>query len=371
MKIATGRALAATRLALLMSGLLLGASGCYEQNTRVVVFPDGSGRIVVTRHFTPVAVRLIETQATAMRGMAGSVRTEDLFFAEKQLKADAKRLFGKGVHFVSAQRLDHNGGRGSVALYSFDKIDGVVLQPSQLLQSSMRSLEGRGGGMDEEPDVETEEAAAVEEVADAPEGDNETDPFAMHGGYSPYGEAYRFKFVAGAQPKLSVRVPRALRPKTKDEKASPGDENGDDSSEMMMGDEEEIPPEARQQMMANGNPLQLTGNETSHELALKLCKGLRFSIDVEVRGAATIMNATHPDARQAGRCTLLRLDAEEALKKSGAKGMREVQELFSGRLGRLIGKPGITTENQPELTFLIKPATPAVTPAAIPKPAAP
>lgn len=367
MKISASSIPSALRLVLPMSALLLGATGCYEQNTRVVVFPDGSGRIVVTRQFTPAAVRLIETQASMGGGMADSVRSEGMFFSEKQLKADAKRLFGKGVRFVSAQRVDNHGGRGSIALYAFDKIDGVVLHPNQLMQSAMSSVEGGGGDPDEEEtddDPTTDPFATAETVEAEGEGGEEDDPdvrmYARHS-MSAGNAAYRFKFQAGAQPKLTIRVPAAIRAQTKNVKAVQGDAEEDDSSmgDMMMGGEEEIPDEARQQMMANGNPLQLTGNETSQEIMLKVCKGMRFSIDVEVRGAAATMTSTHPDARQAGRCTLLGVAADEILKSSGAKGAQMVQQMMNGQMGLMIGKPGVTTENQPEVTFTIKPATPA------------
>ena len=355
------------RLTLLLFGLLLGATGCYEQNARVVVYPDGSGRIVVTRQFSPVAVRLIESQAAAAGGLAANVRIEDMFFSEKHLKADAKRLFGKGVRFVSAQRVAHSGGRGSVALYAFAKVDGLALQPAKLFQSSLQSM-GGGGETDEdemdagaeEPNNEANEMNAAELGGDA--GDD-SDPRA-----NLSGEAYRFAFQAGAQPKLTVRVPASLRPKSKNAGEESADE--DPSMGMAMDMDEAIPEQARQQMMANGNPLQLSGNETGQEIMLKLCKGLRYSIDVEVRGVAATMTATNPDARQAGRCTLLRVDAEEILKKSGAKGIMALQQLMGGSLRSIIGKPGITTENKPEVTFTLKSAAPAV-PVASPAPVVP
>lgn len=350
------------RLTLLLFGLLLGATGCYEQNTRVVVYPDGSGRIVVTRQFSPVAVRLIESQAAAAGGLAANVRVENMFFSEKQLKVDARRLFGKGARFVSAQRVDHNGGRGSVALYAFEKVNGLALQPSKLFQSSMQIMEQGGDELDEdeseaepeEPNNDTHDVNAAEEGGDA--GDD-ADPRA-----NLAGEAYRFMFQAGAQPKLTVHVPASLRPKTKGDAVDSADE--DPSMGMAMDMDEAIPEQSRQQMMANGNPLQLSGNETGQEIMLKLCKGLRYRIEVEVRGVAATMTASNPDARQAGRCTLLRVDAEEILKKSGAKGLMALQQLMGGSLRALIGKPGITTENKPEVTFTFKSAAPAVVPAA-------
>ena len=369
MKTVMGHVLAGMRLTLLLCGLLLGATGCYEQNTRVVVYPDGSGRIVVTRQFSPVAVRLIESQAAAAGGLAANVRIEDLFFSEKHLKADAKRLFGKGVRFVSAQRVNHNGGRGSVALYAFEKVDGLALQPSKLFQSSMQNMEQGGDESDEdetdagaeEPNNEANETNAAEEGGDS--GDD-SDPRA-----NLSGEAYRFTFQAGAQPKLTVRVPASLRPKTKGAADESADE--DSSMGMAMDVDEAIPEQVRQQMMANGNPLQLSGNETGQEIMLKLCKGLRYSIDVEVRGVAATMTATNPDARQAGRCTLLRVDAEEILKKSGAKGIMALQQLMGGSLRSIIGKPGITTENKPAVTFTLQSAAPAAVPVASSVPVVP
>lgn len=354
------------RLALLVAGLLLGTTGCYEQNTRVVVYPDGSGRIVVTRYFTPTAVRLIEAQAAGAGGMAASVRTEDMFFSEKALRSDAKRLFGKGVRFVSAQRLDHNGGRGSVSLYAFDKIGGVALQPSQLFQSATQHMQDSGDDSEEEANAAPDEDPDATETADTPDEDGGDEPAPPRWRHSS-GDAYRFVFKSGAQPRLIVRVPRGLRPATKDEKAAAeADEESSDEA-VSSEDEEEFPEEARQQMMANGNPLQLTGNETAQEIAMRMWKGLRFSIDVEVRGTPVTLAATIPDARQAGRCTLLRIDAGEMLKKSGGKNMREIERSMYGNIGTMIGKPGITTENQPEVTFTLNPAASAATP----KPAAP
>ena len=244
-------------------GLLLGVSGCYEQHTRVIVYPDGSGRIVVSRLFPATTVRLIELQAS-QAGMADNLRAEDLFYSEARLKRDARTLFGKGVRFVAARRVETNGNRGSVALYAFDKVDGLALAPDRLSENSMSAM---GGSSDEEDDAD--QTAEVEQEATAgDEGAEDEQP------YNRGGAAYRFAFAPGPQPRLTVKVPKALRTAPEDNDS----EMTDRYEEMMSNSLEEMPDEFRQSLTAGGNPLQLTGRETPVELIVKFFKGMRLSI---------------------------------------------------------------------------------------------
>ena len=337
------RACRGASLALLALGLLTAGTGCFEQRTRVIVYPDGSGRIVVTRVFLPAAVHLTEMQSTSM-GMAAVVRADDAFFSEAQLKRDAKRLFGKGVRFVSAQRLEHNGARGSVAVYAFDKVDGLALAPEMLFESPMNGVRAV-----EEPDEEeNEEEAQTAEAAPEAGAEDENAEGEDAGMGNP---VYRFAFTPGPQSKLTVRIPAAFQPKAAEEADNEG---ADEREEMMASQLENMPDEARAQLMGNGNPFQLTGNETSAQLMEKICKGMRISLEVEVRGAPVTMAASHPDAGQAGRCTLLALDGDTLMRAKGPAAMMGLERGMGSMTG-LLGKPGVTVETRKQVTFTFVP----------------
>jgi hypothetical protein len=89
------------------------------------------------------------------------------------------------------------------------------------------------------------------------------------------------------------------------------------------------------------------------EIMTRLYKGVKISLDVEVRGAATTVAATYPDPFQSGRCTLMGLDGEamfgdEAMRKK----LPALMDYMGGsQLARLIGKPGVRFETRPEVTF--------------------
>ena len=333
----------------LLSAILLGLSGCYEQHTRVIVYPDGSGRIVVSRFFPAATVHMMDAMQSMHGGMADGIKMEEVFYSEARLKREARTLFGKGVRFVSARRVDTNGGHGSVALYAFDKVDGLALAPEKLTQSTMSGMEGQV----DEGDIENNQVEDEPEAAPADEaGDDET------ARYRPGGMAYRFAFAPGPSPRLVVKVPKALRGSA----AHDEDEEAMAQQEEMMAEQMENneggAEEYRKMMMAGGNPLHLTGAETMSELMAKLYQGLRVTLEVEVRGAAASVAASHPDPVQAGRCMLLCLDGEamtrdETMRK---KLPMLMGYMAGGQLARMAGKPGVKLETRPEVTFTLMPS---------------
>ncbi len=339
-----GSRLSRVWLGLTTIGVLLLTGGCYEQRARVIVYPDGSGRILVTRQFQAPVARLIEAQ-TAEMGLAGGVRADELFFSEKRLKADARRLFGRGVRLVSARPLEHNGARGSLALYAFDKIDAVVVRPDLLFRSTMDYM-NEGDFADEE-----------EVAEDEPEPDEDEDVEEAGRRYGSSAGAYRFAFQPGPQPRLTVRIPASLRqvPDTESEEYGEDLDGADEMDDMMSA----MPPDARASLMSNGNPLQLTGKESSRELMAKLCKGMNLRIEVEVRGAAVTGAASHPDALQPGRFALMAFDVTPLLTGPAAAKLGRLQRAMYGDLRTLLLLPGTTLESRPEvLLTLAPPATP-------------
>lgn len=326
--------------------MLLGVSGCYEQHTRVIVYPDGSGRIVMSRFFPAATVRLMTGMQSMQGGMADGIKMEEAFYSEARFKREARTLFGKGVRFVSARRVDTNGGRGSVALYAFDKVNGLALSADQLMQSAMSGMEGRGGEDDLGDDADTPDVADEAVTED----DDET------ARYRPGGMAYRFAFIAGPSPRLVVKSPQALR--------APENQEIDDAmaqqEEMMEAqmENEAGAEESRKMLMAGGNPFQLTGRESMSEMMVKLYRGIRITMEVEVRGATATVVATHVDPLQAGRCVLLSLDGETMARDAVmAKKMSALMQMGmgGGQLIRWAGKPGIKIETRPEVAFTITP----------------
>ena len=145
---------------------LLASPGCVKSSIEVKIRKDGSGRIVVTQVYPREMVNqmAMQRQAAALGGnrLSANVSTNrDPFFDLRALKRNAAQ-FGSGVTFVKARKIDIEGARGYVALYSFKDVNEVFLNLegiSRNAQTSLNQYQGFGDADDEE-DADAEDMAA-------------------------------------------------------------------------------------------------------------------------------------------------------------------------------------------------------------------
>lgn len=98
--------------------------GCVTNRVTIQINPDGSGQIVVARLLNHVAVENVRE----WRGQAGKDKSQDPFFDMRMLRREV-RMYGTGISLVEARRMDLDGGRGFIAVYSFRNIADVAIVP--------------------------------------------------------------------------------------------------------------------------------------------------------------------------------------------------------------------------------------------------
>lgn len=147
-------------------------SGCLMVNTKVYLNPDGSGtieeRVLMKDSF-------VEMFQGFMEAFTDSTEEPEKFslFDEEELREDAEK-YGDGVTYESGKEITIEGWQGSIAVYKFDDISKVKLNPDPEDKVSL--------GM-EETDVETD---------DEPEEEN---------------EYLQFKFEEGDLSRLTIIFP--------------------------------------------------------------------------------------------------------------------------------------------------------------------
>lgn len=312
------------------------STGCYKSKILVKVKNDGSGSIMITRIFSKGVVNMFEQQKKQMQNMGGepgmemSMTTQDPFFNEKSIKAEA-RQYGPSVKFVKAQKYDQDGARGYLALYSFDDINNVFFNLEPLMTgSSMGMAMMMEGDMDD--DIAVYEAEKDE-------------------------NAIEFKFTRGTPNTLNIIVPDYPEPPEEEKKSDEEADEDLDSPAFGGADNEEM-----QMMMAGGNPFGFTGNETQQEAMLKVFKGMSMSLVVEIDGTDVKSNASHADKSSAGkyRYTLIELDMDKIMaSKQGSSGFDpEMMMEGSGEpletFGALQKYPGVKLETKKDLYITFK-----------------
>ncbi len=252
-------------------------SGCLKSKMVVKVKKDGSGDIIVTNIFSKEVVAMIENQMKEMKnaGAEGAkIDMKDPFYNEEQIKREARK-YGPDVQFVKAVKYDKDGCKGFVAQYSFPDISKVTIP--------MKNKPF-------EPDIEPGMV-----------GDEENDEIAMG---NKNKEGFKFKFEKGDTAKLKIAGPavpeKKLNAAKADEPAAAVEQTAEDKAEI-------------QQMMANGNPLGLTGNETQEQVMKKLFGGMKMTIQVEVDGTDVKSNATYKSGDNNSRCTLFDMDMDRLM----------------------------------------------------------
>jgi hypothetical protein len=122
-------------------------SGCIQSSTLIKMKPDGSGTIEQTMTMSAEAL----AQITALSAMSGDKDKkaekggpEDLF-SDKDAR-DAAAKMGKGVTFVSSQKIDTPDRKGLKAVYAFTDIRTLSLE-----EMKAPSVGGDAGGLSPTP----------------------------------------------------------------------------------------------------------------------------------------------------------------------------------------------------------------------------
>ena len=102
-------------------------SGCIKVNTKVNVNKDGSGTIEEQVMISDVVISMMNE---FMSSFQDSTSTPEVFklFKEDELKEKASD-FGEGVKYVSGEEIETDGWQGYKAIYSFDDINSIRMEP--------------------------------------------------------------------------------------------------------------------------------------------------------------------------------------------------------------------------------------------------
>lgn len=255
-------------------------SGCIKSKTVLKVKKDGSGDIVVTNIFSKECVAMFDMQMKQMKeaggGAAEQMAMKDPFYDEEKIKKDAKK-FGADVQFVKAVKYDKDGCRGYVAQYSFPDVNKVKLDlKSRAFDPEMAAV-----------DAEEAEGDELEQANK---------------------DSFKFKFEKGETAKLKIMAPPI--PEKNAEAADPAEKAEDNAVPDVQTPEDKMQV---QQLMANGNPFGLSGNETQKQFAKKMFSGMRITMSVEVDGTNIKSNATYKTGDNNSRCTLFDMDMERLM----------------------------------------------------------
>ncbi len=309
-------------------------TGCINQKMNIVVNPDGSGHIVLTRTFTKAGVDMIEAslkqmeQQMASMGASGNMPglNSDPFYNEKQLKAQA-RLYGEGVEYVKSQKIDQNGARGAIVLYSFKDINQVQVPVDETRMSMSMSA----GMMD----------------SDAMESMYERDQD---------GDAVLFTFVPGATKTLKIQMPDKIIDAiaaAKDEetpKAPAVQTPTAETGQVAVAEETEEADEATVMTSpaagmpgAMGGPFGAMMGGSEEEMMKTMFKGMRMTLSVEVKGQVRKATAAHPAADKPQRFTLYDFDFDKMMTAPGFKESLE-HSTMGPSITQFIKMPGAVVE---------------------------
>lgn len=298
-------------------------TSCMTQNVIVAVNPDGSGNIAVTRVFPAHIVSMIDMQIAAMREQMGEFADEHMpydlenpYYNEKQLEL-AARAFGPGVTFVSARPVDRAGAKGAAALYAFDNINDLKINPDVF--TSMFSM------------METDDENMMETLME-------------HFG----AETVQFVFNSEDDlARLRVMLPTSMTQAAARKMAmddEPADAAEETESEADAPDDEEPDMDIAPHMALGATgmspmPFGFDGTESPDEAMRMMFRGVRMSMAVEVRGEVTRAEASHPVPNRPTRFMIYDIDfdrvldsddMEELAREDYWEGMTDPSEFMSG-----------------------------------------
>ena len=130
------------KLLLLIIFPLIIFSGCLQVNTKVNLNKNGSGTIEETVLMKSSVVKMMKDFMLSF----DSTKTEEFdLFKEDELKSKATD-YGEGVEYVSGEKVNIDGYEGFKAIYSFEDINKIKINPSpedkMPLGEEMEEIEG-------------------------------------------------------------------------------------------------------------------------------------------------------------------------------------------------------------------------------------
>lgn len=332
---------------LLLFVVLVGFSACMTQNIVVAVNPDGSGQIAVTRVFPAHVVTMMDAQLKQMREQMSGYGEEAMaflpdnpYFDEEKLEKSA-RLYGPGVKLVSARPVERAGAKGAAALYDFENINDLKLNPNAMM--AMMSM----------MDMDNEDMMEMMEDQ-------------LGGG------TIQFAFEKGADRKtLRVMLPAEM---TSPPFVSPSAEasvlavetEGDsfvtvETEEIDEGVwDADVPPHlAVGAPGMAGMPPGFTGQETAADAMRMYFRGVRMSMSVEVRGTVERTTASHPTPGRASRFVLYDIDFDAIMDTPAFQGMIDEDAMMGmdspdAFMSGLYALPGVVAETNRELVIEFK-----------------
>ncbi len=300
-------------LGVFLLSVVLMTTGCLQQRILVLVEPDGSGRIVLSRYYTPEGVRLVEASIQQMEAAMESGQmpmsmnmSTNIFFNQAGIERQSA-LFGPGATFVKARPIDKGGNKGFAAVYAFDRVEDLRIPYD--LQSSIMAISTAmisAPGMDGLP---VEPADTVDFLMDREAGT------------------------------LTLDLPGFV-----EEAPTPPSTNAMSEAEIeqmrqgltMMGP-----------TMGGENPLGLTGEESPEEIFGMMYGNSAFRLEVQLAGEVEDVPASLPSEKRPNRFTLYSLTFEEMDQHLGALSGLEDSPMVPGSqnmLHKLHGFPGVQLE---------------------------
>jgi hypothetical protein len=289
--------------------LLLAATGCLKVKQLLILNPDGSGNIVLSTVYPPETVAML----TQFAGLPDTGNATDLFHDEEALRATA-REYGDGVTLTKSEKIDRDGNRGSIAVYSFPDIRNVKLNTRQNMNP-------------------TEAMTALQTGTDSTSADY-----------------IRFAFTTGETRRLTILMPQ-FKTKPATTTAPPPKISSD-----------QIPPELTALLggtKSGGGSAGGALGGVGGTMAVQMLKGLEMSYAIQIKGEVTKHNASHPDTsrKEHDRFTLLGLKIDELMNSPEFQKVANAPVTDNADMMRLLfSLPGANCETNPEVVIEFRPA---------------
>ncbi len=305
-------------------------TGCLTQNVIVVVEPDGSGNIAITRTMSAMMLAGITMQMQQMEEQFGDVDEMDIDLPfdpsnplyNREALERAARQYGVGVTFVNARPVDRAGAKGVQVMYAFEDINNVRINPNIML--AMMTIFG---------------------------GD---DDFDMMEGVPPMEEV-QFAFAAEEDVnQLRVLLPSGMKdaPERRERIRSQAGTVAEGTAEEF----DDLPPPMEMEMtMPGAEMFGMTGMESPEQAMRMMFAGTRMSLAVEVRGTVTETTAQYPSERRPTRFTVYDIDFDRAMGHDDFDLFTEDMDALESAdspdafMNVLYALPTVTVENQSEL----------------------
>jgi hypothetical protein len=365
------------RSAVLIAAALLFA-GCIKDKTVVMINPDGSGNIVVSTVFTADTVKMIEQMTQSVAGQMSSLGSttstnkekDDPFYNEKTMRAGAKK-FGPDVKFVKATKVDKDGAKGFIAVYSFKNVNDIYVNTQS--SSDLGSQFTHGMGEDAE-EADTSKPADAIEFNLAGDGPNKVLKIHMPKLKEASEDQPAVAEVKPSIPEAHSGVVVATQTVTAGVVvASTGvaeipDKEEDESTvqrTVTMTAAAPVAPPGAAIGASSGNPFGgmmpfgMSESDKPEDAMKKMFKGMEMSVAVQVKGAIVKTNARHVE-KDRQRVTLMNINFDEMLKSPSFSKLLDPESLMgdgddpSAMMKKLTSMPGADIETNTEVVIEFK-----------------